>query len=123
MSTWQERIGNTIKGMTDKQEALIGGMQRGTTLAGDTLEKLASFGLGTAAEGVDAAVAQVKLLGQPGNPAAYLERQVELVSGGVRTVSGKAGELGELLSECAADTAALFEIAPPKAASRSRKAA
>ncbi len=122
MSNWQDKIGSAIKSVTDRQEAFVSGVQRGITLGGDTLEKVAGFQLGVASSGVDAAVAQVKLLGQPGNPLTYAKRQVELASDGMQTVTAKAGELKDIASECASDVAALFVISTPSKA-RAKKAA
>ena len=109
----------------ERQAALVNGAQRGITLGGDVLEKFAGFQLGLATDGVDAAVTQVKLLGQPGGVTAYVKRQVELASGGVQTAKARAGELGDLLSETAADAVGLFAVAAPGSASSTgrRKAA
>ncbi|MEL7043466.1 MAG: TIGR01841 family phasin [Pseudomonadota bacterium] len=122
MSNWQERIGSAIKSVTERQEAFVGGVQRGITLGGDTMEKVAGFQIGLASSGVDATVAQVKLLGQPGNPLTYAKRQVELVSDGMQTVTAKAGELKDIASECASDVAALF-VVPAPSKPRAKRAA
>ncbi|MEM1190810.1 MAG: phasin family protein [Pseudomonadota bacterium] len=122
MSNWQERIGSAVRSITERQEALVSGVQRGITLSGDTMEKVAGFQLGLASSSVDAAVAQIKLLGQPGNPLTYAKRQVELVSDGMQTVAAKAGELKDIASECASDAAALF-VVPSAGKPRGKKAA
>lgn len=124
MANWQEKIGDTLRGITDKQEALVGGVQQSITLAGSNLERFASFQIGLATDTADAAVAQIKLLGQPGTPVSYLKREAELVADGVRSIKGKASEFSDLVSDCASDTVGLFGIgAKTKASSRTRKAA
>lgn len=123
MANWQEKIGDTIKGMTDRQEAVVSTMQQGMTLAGDNLERLASFQTGLVSDSADAAVSQVKLLGQPGTPVSYLKQQAGFVADGARAAKTKATEFGDLVSDCASDTVALFGVSAKPRASRGKKAA
>jgi len=125
MANWQDRIGGTLKAALERQEALVSGAQRSVSLGGDVLEKFAGFQLGVATDSVDAAVRQVKLLGQPGGVTTYVRQQVELASDSAQTARARAGEFGELLSETAADAAGLFAVTAPGSggSARSRKAA
>jgi hypothetical protein len=124
MANWQEKIGGTFKAAMERQEAIVSGAQRGISLGGDVLEKFAGFQLGLATDGVDAAVRQVKLLGQPGGVTAYVRQQVEFASDSAQTARARASELGDLLRETVADAAGLFATAAPASggSSRSRKA-
>ncbi len=114
MANWQEKIGNTIKGVTNRQEAFVNRVQQGITLTGDTMERLAGFQIGLATDGADAAIAQVKLLGQPGTPVTYLKQQVGFVADGVRGAKSRATELRDLTRDGASDAVALFGFSGKK---------
>lgn len=124
MTDWKEKVGESIRSLADRQEALTAGLRRGADCGTDALEKLASFQLGLAADSVEASVAQARLLVQSGDPLALVERQIAFVSELGESVTAKTGELGEVMSECASDVAGLFAVAPKaKSTTRARKAA
>ncbi|GEM_PF-6861848 len=124
MMNWQDKLAESMKKLSDKQSDLRVKAQQGMTLSAESVEKLAGYQLGLAAEGVDTLVTQVKLLGQPGTAGEYFERQAELLAESVQSVSGRAREFSAILGDSVADAAALFEFAAkPKAAPRAKKAA
>jgi hypothetical protein len=123
MATWKDRISGAIRNAAERQETLVANVQRGVTLSGETLEKVSAYQLALAADGADAAVTQVKMLGQPGTAANYLKSQLEFTVDGVKGVRTRASELGGIVNECAKDFAALVDIVPRASAARSRKAA
>jgi phasin family protein len=124
MANWKDKAGESMRNMADRQEALGAKLRGGANAGTDTLEKLATFQLGLIADGVEATTAQARLLTQPGDPLAFVERQIAYASELGEGATAKAGEFGELLGECASGISELFEAAPKtKSTVRSRKAA
>ena len=132
MTDWQDKVNQSMKDLTDKQEAMVAKTQEGMNAATESFEKFAKFHMEMASEAVELMMAQLKLLSQPGNPAEFVEKQVELVTESFQKASARASELSDLITARAGEVTGMFqkaveevaeEAAPVAAAEAAPKAA
>ena len=108
MTNFQDKITETVKEMTEKQEAFAATSQEGLNKATEVFQKMADFQMQVAAETVDAIIAQAKLMSQPGNPVEFVEKQVALMSEGFQKASARATELSDLVTASATEMGEIF---------------
>ena len=108
MSNWQDKVTQSVKEMTEKQEAFAATSQESINKATEVFQKMADFQMQVAAEAVDTIIAQIKLLGQPGNPAEFVEKQVELVTESFQKASARATEMSDLMTASATEMSEIF---------------
>ncbi|MEM8940975.1 MAG: hypothetical protein AAGC91_02400 [Pseudomonadota bacterium] len=109
MGNWQERIVDFAKGAVDKQSAVTAGLREGVEVGAETLEKTAGFQLGIAADTIDSAVAQLRLLADPGTPVNYLKQQAAMFTDGLQNARTRVEEAALLANESAAAVSSIFD--------------
>ena len=106
MADWQEKIGNSIRGIGARQEAARAKVREGVALSADSYEQLAGFQLGAATAMADSAVDQLRLLSNATNPLNYAGQQLAMTADGIKGLRTRGGELAGIVKDNATRVAA-----------------
>ncbi len=109
MADWKEKIGNGIRGIAEKQQALLGATRQGCVVSADALQRSTAFQLGVVGEVVDTGAEQLRLLGEANTPKRYLEGEFDLLANGAGAVVGRARDLAGLYADGMTDLVTVLD--------------